>query len=95
MPGLLLMQCPLCKNPMQLRVELIGGCSGHYADDRCYCDSADVRVIYKCSNHASKRFWLNGGWVMNKKYCKQDDIVIPELSCQSSIERWLEKNYER
>lgn len=90
------MQCPLCKNSMQLKVELTGGCVGHYNDDSCYCDSADVRVIYKCLNNTHSRFWFkNRGWVKNEKYCKQDDIVIPELSCRYSIERWLEKNYER
>jgi hypothetical protein len=41
-------KCP--KHLLDLEVDVIvtGGCHGHSEDDRCYCDSPDVRVELYC-----------------------------------------------
>jgi hypothetical protein len=83
---------------MEARVELTGGCSGHFGgDDRCYCDSPDVHVEFRCPNDTME-IWVqhgrsNGRYQKNKNFCKQKPLKVGELSDQYSIARWFTENY--
>ena len=78
---------------MQAEVVLTGGCGGHDADCRCYCDSPDVHVEFVCPNSAE---WVQGkkSMIRNRNRCKQKNIRIGELSDQYSIARWLTEVYQ-
>ncbi len=87
------MDCPKCNHVMKLELKLTGGCNGHNGpEDRCYCDSADVHVEYSCINNI-EHLWEGKWWRKNPSYCKQLPLLVGELSCNDSIERWLRENY--
>lgn len=74
------MNCPSCEQEVPLEVRVSGGCQGgHSEDGYCYCDALDARVQYTCCNKRCN------AWGQVR--------IIPELSDQYSIERWLNKNY--
>jgi hypothetical protein len=83
---------------MIAEVVLTGGCGGHDADCRCYCESPDVHVEFSCPKaiegehkEVRKGRWQ---WVRNRQRCKQKNIRIGELSDQNSIARWLTEVYK-
>ena len=72
------MICPKCKNKMEAKVDINGGCSGHhYSDERCYCPSPDVFIYFVCPNYK----------------CKQPILKSCELSDQYAIGRWFTEKY--
>jgi len=98
------MLCPLCKMKMEARVELTGGCSGHYGesdDGRCYCDSPDVHVEFSCPNAKEREYKIVGQgkkgpkreWVKNKNVCKQHPLKVGAFSDQYSMARWFTEHY--
>jgi hypothetical protein len=93
------MECPLCKAKMEAEVVLTGGCGGHFGeDDRCYCDSADVHIEFRCSNSKPGNYVEKGKkmkltWVKNPNPCKQKPLQVSELSDQYSLGRWFTENY--
>ena len=43
------MTCPKCGGPLEAELEQTGGCHGHHGEDsRCYCDSPDAHIIFRC-----------------------------------------------
>lgn len=42
------MNCPACKKPMRVEMQIFGGCVGHDPDERCYCSDTDAKVVYMC-----------------------------------------------
>lgn len=71
--------CKLCNSEITLRLDVTGGCMGHYGDDRCYCDGPNARVIYWCSNIKCKN-----------RHRKDHN----KLTDQYSIGEWLTENYK-
>lgn len=85
------MLCPKCNLPMDIDVELIGGCSGHPSSDSlCYCDSPDVRCVWRCDKRIETKD-KNGR--KRTHCCTQAPISIYELGDRYAIERWLQTNY--
>lgn len=73
--------CPVHKTPLQVELVLTGGCCGHSREgDYCYCDFPDVHAKLYCG-FVSKR----------GKSCKYTQKIIPGLTNQSSIERWIQE----
>lgn len=67
-----------CGLPVEIDLELTGGCQGHSGDDDyCYCDGPEVRAYGRCRN----------------PNCRVVEIAIPELSDQYLIAKWLTKHY--
>lgn len=42
-----------CGGPIHVSFDIVGGCSGHDADEYCYCDSPHLVIEYRCG--AAKR----------------------------------------
>jgi hypothetical protein len=75
------MDCKECGSKLEATLRLTGGCSGHGADEYCYCDPADAHVEFRCTN---------------RKCCaprRRIPITPPELSDQYSIARWFAEHY--
>jgi len=87
---------------MKARVEITGGCHGHWGeDDRCYCDSPDVHVEFDCPNAIEGNYdYVGEGkkrklqFIKNKNRCKQPTLKIGALSDQYSLARWFTEHYE-
>jgi hypothetical protein len=79
--------CSGCQTPLKLEVELIGGCGGHWGeDDRCYCDSPDVRVMAYCPN------WTKSHSYLSKKYQNVNHVepfIVAGMTDRFSLERTL------
>lgn len=82
---------------MEARVELTGGCIGHFSeDDYCECDPAGVHVEFNCPKSSPgeyKQVKKEYKFFKNKNICKQQPVKVDELSDQYSIARWLTEHY--
>jgi len=78
---------------MEAVTELTGGCGGHFGeDDRCYCDSPDVHIEFRCPNH-QVNIVVGNKMKKNPKFCKQPNLSVGEISDQYSLARWFTENY--
>jgi hypothetical protein len=85
------MNCPICSQPLSIELKMIGGCCGHFGeDDRCYCDSPDIRFEYYCHTYTEY-----GKKITNRKYCmghnKLKTCVVPGLTDKDAVERFIKE----
>lgn len=84
------MTCDKCGSQMNMELELTGGCGGYHGEDnRCYCDSPDVKCYWRCANQNTKT--APRGRLA--KFCHATKPIY-ELGDQYAIARWLRENYE-
>lgn len=76
------MYCQHCKGPMELGIEITGGCRGHFSEgDYCYCDEKDFHIYTLCTKARCK--------------LRYKRIKIPGLMDQYSVLRWIKERMDK